>query len=91
MFEANVSQIGLLPADLAGEVAGFYSHSRINRSGSKAENGYFQRNSSHSGASEHGKVRRGQTGTSLINTLDLKHANLCVRVGKFSRFVHQKG
>ena len=28
MFEANVSQIGLLPADLAGEVAGFYSHAR---------------------------------------------------------------
>jgi len=28
MFEANVSKIGLLPADLAGEVAGFYSHAR---------------------------------------------------------------
>ena len=28
MFEANVSQIGLLPAGLAGEVAGFYGHAR---------------------------------------------------------------
>ena len=28
VFEANVGKIGLLPADLAGEVAGFYSHAR---------------------------------------------------------------
>jgi hypothetical protein len=28
VFEANVGKIGLLPADLAGTVAGFYSHAR---------------------------------------------------------------